>query len=390
MCRAEQKPTIKYLPKSSIGLECCRHVPPDSVRIVDRNGNEKSSTIGPYVLGQTLSLKCVATGGRPPPKLTWWAGHKEVRGQVSDGDGEVSNTLTVPSLLRHHLDQSFICQATNSEKAVPVTAAVTIDMTLPPMSINLMGVENPISAGVGVTAVCLVVGARPPPTVTWWLDGRLLRATGERSRDEGNVTESHVVVVAAPSDQGRYLACRAETPGLLHSVLEDGTKLTVHYVPKVNISLGPRLSLDSIKEGGDVYFSCSVSAVPPPAKVEWYHNPAVAFPGVAAGNPSRKPTEWVPATGLPVAPNPALILMQMNVHKFGPRRSPPSGTRVITLVSDDDAATLSGLVIAEYVQLTTDEDEAIKMILSDYNTIFVSINTEDSLEELNDDILETR
>ncbi|XP_047469572.1 nephrin-like [Penaeus chinensis] len=210
--------------------------------------------------------------GRPPPKLTWWAGHKEVRGQVSEGESEVSNTLTVPSLLRHHLDQSFICQATNSEKAVPVTAAVTIDLTLPPMSINLMGVENPISAGVGVTAVCLVVGARPPPTVTWWLDGRLLRATGERSRDEGNVTESHVVVVAAPSDQGRYLACRAETPGLLHSVLEDGTKLTVHYVPKVNISLGPRLSLDSIKEGGDVYFSCSVSAVPPPANVEWYHN----------------------------------------------------------------------------------------------------------------------
>ncbi|XP_037780317.1 nephrin-like [Penaeus monodon] len=221
--------------------------------------------------------------GRPPPKLTWWAGHKEVRGQVSDGDGEVSNTLTVPSLLRHHLDQSFICQATNSEKAVPVTAAVTIDLTLPPMSINLMGVENPISAGVGVTAVCLVVGARPPPTVTWWLDGRLLRATGERSRDEGNVTESHVVVVAAPSDQGRYLACRAETPGLLHSVLEDGTKLTVHYVPKVNISLGPRLTLDSIKEGGDVYFSCSVSAVPPPANVEWYHNEDHLAPNTTAG-----------------------------------------------------------------------------------------------------------
>ncbi|KAK8743424.1 hypothetical protein OTU49_001440, partial [Cherax quadricarinatus] len=37
-------------------------VPPDSVRILDINGNEKSSTIGPYVLGMTLTLKCVATG----------------------------------------------------------------------------------------------------------------------------------------------------------------------------------------------------------------------------------------------------------------------------------------------------------------------------------------
>nr|XP_053634346.1 nectin-2-like [Cherax quadricarinatus] len=104
-------------------------VPPDSVRILDINGNEKSSTIGPYVLGMTLTLKCVATGGRPPPRLTWWAGHKEVRGEVIETPREVVSTLTVASLQRHHLDQSFICQANNAEFAVPVTAAVTIDMT---------------------------------------------------------------------------------------------------------------------------------------------------------------------------------------------------------------------------------------------------------------------
>lgn len=96
------------------------------------------------------------------------------------------------------------------------------------MSINLMGVDGPVSAGVGVTMVCVVVGARPPPTVSWWLDGRPLKATGERLRDNSNVTESQVVVVATPEDQGRYLSCRAETPGLLQSSLEDGTKLVVH------------------------------------------------------------------------------------------------------------------------------------------------------------------
>ena len=39
-------------------------VPPVTVKIVDETGIEKSSTIGPYVLGQTLTLKCVAIGGK--------------------------------------------------------------------------------------------------------------------------------------------------------------------------------------------------------------------------------------------------------------------------------------------------------------------------------------
>ncbi|KAK4306455.1 hypothetical protein Pmani_021722 [Petrolisthes manimaculis] len=209
---------------------------------------------------------------RPPPKLSWWAGHKEVRGEVRIGDGEVTNTLTVASLQRHHLDQSFICQASNDELAVPVTAAVTVDMTLPPMSVTLMGLDGPVSAGLGVTIRCVVVGARPEPKVTWWLDGRALRSTAERLRDDNNVTESQIVLVAVPEDQGRYLSCRAETPGLLQSSLEDGGNLVVHYVPEVKLSLGKNLNLKSIKEGMDVFFLCTINAKPAPSVVDWYHN----------------------------------------------------------------------------------------------------------------------
>lgn len=95
------------------------------------------------------------------------------------------------------------------------------------MSIMLMGVDGPVSAGVGVTLVCVVVGARPEPTVSWFLDGRPL-ASRENRMLHNNKTESHLVLVATPEDQGRYLSCRAETPGLLQSSLEDGTKLVVH------------------------------------------------------------------------------------------------------------------------------------------------------------------
>ena len=38
-------------------------VPPDSVRIVDETGAERSSTIGPFAVGRTLVLTCLAKGG---------------------------------------------------------------------------------------------------------------------------------------------------------------------------------------------------------------------------------------------------------------------------------------------------------------------------------------
>ena len=44
------------------------------------------------------------------------------------GDIEVSSILSIPSLQRHHLHQSFICQAGDDQLAVPMTVAVTVDM----------------------------------------------------------------------------------------------------------------------------------------------------------------------------------------------------------------------------------------------------------------------
>ncbi|XP_047738167.1 nephrin-like [Hyalella azteca] len=314
-CRVD----FKVSPTRNSWIHLSVIVPPDSVRIVDETDSEKSSMIGPYVLGQTLTLKCIAKGGRPPPKLTWWGGSEEIRGTLSvisgtpppsssgntynndelypgqrtpssagkysvktdegvvPGTTKIVNTLTIPSLQRQHLHQSFVCNAANSdlEKAVPITAAVIVDMTLPPMLISLTGINGPVSANVGTKVTCRVVGARPQPTVTFWLDGRPIKPSSERSSHDGNVTESSLLFTPTAEDQGRFLSCRAETPGLLQGKLEDGVKLEVHYIPVANISLGPRLNRHNIKEGDDVYFTCSIHASPPPTTVHWYHDVSV-------------------------------------------------------------------------------------------------------------------
>ena len=66
--------------------------------------------------------------GRPPPKLTWFADHSKIETNQVYGEDEVWSVLTIPSLQRHHLHQSFICHAGNDESPVPMTVAVTVEM----------------------------------------------------------------------------------------------------------------------------------------------------------------------------------------------------------------------------------------------------------------------
>lgn len=43
-------------------------------------------------------------------------------------------------------------------------------------------------------------------------------------------------------------------------------------VPETQITLGTNLRADDIREGTDVYFDCTVDAVPPAYKVQWKRN----------------------------------------------------------------------------------------------------------------------
>lgn len=96
------------------------------------------------------------------------------------------------------------------------------------MSITLEGINGPVSANVGRKVTCRVVGARPIPTVTFWLDGRPINSGTVRTTRNGNQTEIELLLKPTAEDQGRFLSCRAETPGLLQGRLQDGVKLEVH------------------------------------------------------------------------------------------------------------------------------------------------------------------
>ena len=45
---------------------------------------------------------------------------------------------------------------------------------VPPLSAQMLGADQPLSAGKEVALTCLVRGSRPPPVLTWMLDDRIL------------------------------------------------------------------------------------------------------------------------------------------------------------------------------------------------------------------------
>ena len=106
---------------------------------------------------------------------------------------------------------------------------------MPPLSVSIHGIRGAISAGVGVTVTCEVVGARPTPSVTWLLEEQRIQGYGDRTKDSDNITESTIILQAGKEDNGRRLTCRAATPGLPQSAMEQHKILKVHCKRKYKV-----------------------------------------------------------------------------------------------------------------------------------------------------------
>ncbi|XP_053628522.1 nephrin-like isoform X2 [Cherax quadricarinatus] len=240
--------------------------------------------VGPYNEGDSLSLTCEVNGGRPPPRVTWW-----MKGEMIDDSYEtphphtVINTLTLRELTRAHLHTVLVCRASNSNHTTHVHTSITIEMNFKPLSVIILASREAISAGREYELVCQSVGARPPASLTWWLDGVQLTNATVSTASNGNITLSKLLLVPSYSDGGKFLKCLAESPVIDHLPVQDLWKLDVQYTPQVYLAMGSNLSPEDIKEGDDVYFECNVRAHPYVYKVLWYHNGVQVQHNVSGG-----------------------------------------------------------------------------------------------------------
>ncbi|CAL4175018.1 unnamed protein product, partial [Meganyctiphanes norvegica] len=231
-----------------------------------------------------LLIECQLYQGKPIPSVTWWLDDKLLSTtSESPQAGLIVTNITIPRLTRKHLLASLVCQASNTNHSIPIQTIVTIEMNFAPLNVQILGSREPLSGGRDYELVCQSAGARPPATLTWWMDGLQQHNTTTTTTNSGNVTLSTLRLVPLDIDGDKFLKCRAESPVMRHKPLEDSWRLQVYFTPSVFLALGSSLSPDDIKEGDDVYFECNIRANPWVYKVVWYHNGILVTHNVSGG-----------------------------------------------------------------------------------------------------------
>lgn len=166
--------------------------------------------------------------------------------------------------------------------------------------------RQPVLADKPLELLCRAFGSRPAAVISWWRDGqRLLPAAeapsvigAEQRRPlknrhliqegltDSNVTSSTLTFMPQLEDSGRLIVCKAENPHFKsdeREPIEDSWKLDVHYLPRVKLALGDKLSAGPIREGHDVYFECSVSAHPAAQEIRWWFDGKELEANVSSG-----------------------------------------------------------------------------------------------------------
>ncbi|XP_043226125.1 nephrin-like [Amphibalanus amphitrite] len=259
-------------------------IPPERPVIIF-NSRPVSGRVGPLQEGDRLELTCLARGGRPPPRVTWFRDGRLLDDTDSgdQGSGQVTNVLRLPPLGRDDLHSSLVCSAANNNISSPATNDVIIDINFRPMSVAILGsAKSSLQAGSSYSLVCRAYGSRPPAMLSWWL-GEVLLDGALTETEQGNISSSTLMFTPRASDNERNLSCRAENRHVTGGTMKDTRKLNVRFRPKVSARLGSILDPEDIKEGTNVYFECSITANPAAYSVSWLHNDQAVVPSPRAG-----------------------------------------------------------------------------------------------------------
>ncbi|XP_076325085.1 protein turtle-like isoform X2 [Tachypleus tridentatus] len=244
-------------------------VPPGEPIILDEQGQKLEGLVGPYNEGDSLTIICQASGGKPRPSVTWWRDYALLDDSYTFEVGDVvENRLKLDRLHRHDLLAVLTCQASNNNITVPASNAITIDLNLKPVKVVITPFQKPLVANKEAELTCEAKGSRPAGKISWWKASKQMQNTRESVLHNGAISS---ILTFAPSvdDNGKYLSCRAENLLIPGSAVEDGWKLDVQYPPQVTLQLGTNLKVTNIQEGNDVYFECNVRANPWIFDISW-------------------------------------------------------------------------------------------------------------------------
>lgn len=278
-CRVD----FRNSPTRNVKVNLTVIVPPSKPVIYDSESRDPTKLVQPYNEGDSVILLCEVKGGRPRPRVVWYMENMVLDESVETrDDGVTVNRLTLPNVGRTHLHSRLICQASNTNQAMPLAKAVVLDVNLKPTSVTITTRERHLEANKTYEIECKSQGSRPAPVMSWWKGAHHIRHQDKQSEADG-VALSVLKFAPTIEDDGKYLTCRAENTAIAGSIIEDKLLLNVEYQPLVSIKMGTTLKADEIKEGDDVYFECEVKANPKVYRLVWYHDGAEIAHNQTAG-----------------------------------------------------------------------------------------------------------
>ncbi|KAE9525141.1 hypothetical protein AGLY_014555 [Aphis glycines] len=304
-------------------------VPPDKMTIAYNGVRTEIDdglhhTIGPVPEGGRLVLECRVQGGKPKPRVQWYSADGKVTsslgtgtimdlteevsyGNKNDNEEITTKSLVIHQLNRSHANSTYTCLAGNDDNTMQSNLRMTVLINI----VRIVGIhpidesENMVNynedsnndgvvqatnliSGKWYTGECWAEGASPKAMIEWSIDGNGTLAdeipssptTTRITVIEQTEHSSRIRFRPTPSDDGRYLRCRAWNPDV--NTTKDNIKnkallLNVQYPPIVKLSLGHTFDPSRIKTGDDVYFECKVldgsgSRGKQRNRIEWYHN----------------------------------------------------------------------------------------------------------------------
>ncbi|XP_050664297.1 neural cell adhesion molecule 2-like isoform X2 [Leptidea sinapis] len=271
--------------------------PPQKLWVIHENGtrvatatagSNTSRNIGPYYVGDTLHLCCVAFGGKPQPTLEWWSEQRMLNNETTPlSEQRIRGDLSFGPLVREHHGQVFTCVTSNNENTSPLTIDISIDMYLPPelVSIRVAGEtgESVFSGRVHcndmLTLQCRVFGARPLPTVIWRLDDSHLMSLHQNITMEPSqqlMISEVQLSISHEYDESRITCCVPSYRRGRDSeefVCTAAQYLTVLYAPILNIEAEGGIENETltIVKGCDVSLNCTFQANPNIYQLIWFH-----------------------------------------------------------------------------------------------------------------------
>jgi len=162
--------------------------------------------VGPFDEGDTVSLVCSSSGGRPLPEVKWFEGNHHLKSKISVAENPDASGSTVTStanfiVSRKNLESTFTCSVSSNATTMPLLRSVSFDVrgksevscfylyshltliTVKPLSLKIQGPLSPVMSGEQLTISCSVEGARPPASISWYNRSELVNPQPEHKEE---------------------------------------------------------------------------------------------------------------------------------------------------------------------------------------------------------------